>query len=126
MEYTFKNAPVSKEALGYIIGKKYAYILDTVEYTLDFGDTNEVNTSVDVWIGNTGNTYIDVFYRRMLGEPLYNRLAVAHFVIKKNGGTSLETAVTVTSDGTDDRCTTYKDIEIPNPKKLKKVLSCCM
>ena len=125
MEYTFKNAPVSKEALGHIIGKKYAYILDTVEYTFDFEDTKEVNTSVNVWIGNTGNTYIDVFYQRMLGELLYKRLAVAHFVIG-NGGTSLETAVTITSDGTDDRYIAYKDIEIPNPKKLKKVLSCCM
>lgn len=125
MKHTFNNELVSKEALEHIIGKKYAYILDAVEHTLDFGDTNEVSTSVDVWIGDTGITYIDVFYRRMLGEPLYNRLAVAHFVIKKSG-TSLETAVTITTDETDDRYTTYKDIEIPSPKKLEKVLSCCM
>ncbi len=125
MKYTFNNELVSKEALGHIIGKRYAYILDAVEHTLDFGDTNEANTSVDVWIGDTGITYIDVLYRRVLGEPLYKRLAVAHFVIKKNGGASLETAVTITTDETDERYTTYKDIEIPSPKKLEKVLSCC-
>ena len=125
MKYTFKNELVSKEALGYIIGKKYGYILDTVEYTFDLEDSEKVNVSVNVWIGDSGNIYIDVFYQRIMIELLYKRLAIAHFVIG-NGGTSLETVVTITSDGTDNRSVQYKDIEIPSPKKLKKVLLRCM
>lgn len=125
MRYTFKNELVSKEALGFIIGKKYAYILDTVEYVLDFEDNEKVNTSVDVWVGDSGNIYISVFYERTTIEPWYKRLACAHFVIEKKSS-SLEITVTTTSEDTEDRYTTYKDIEIPTSKKLQNVLIRCM
>ena len=125
MKYTFKNELVSKEALGFIIGKKYAYILDAVEYTFDWEDTEEVNTSVDVWIGDSGNIYISVFYQRTTIEPWYRRLAYAHFVIEKKSS-ALEITITTTSEGTEDRYTTYKDIEIPTSKKLQNVFLRCM
>ena len=125
MKYTFKNELVSKEALGRIIGKKYAYILDVVKYTFNWEDTDEMNTSVDVWVGDSGNIYISVFYQRNTIEPWHKRLACAHFVIEKKSST-LEITITVTSEGTEDRYTTYKSIEIPTSKKLEKVLLVCM
>ena len=125
MKYTFKNELVSKEALGFIIGKKYAYILDAVEYTFLLEDSDEVNTSVDVWVGGSGNIYISVFYQRTTIEPWYKRLAYAHFVIEKKAS-SLEITITSTSEGTEDKYTTYKDVEIPSSNKLHKVLLQCM
>jgi hypothetical protein len=127
MKYTFKNKPVEREVIEAIVPSRYRYILDKLEYVFSGMEDGNTTISVDLWLGmDSGNTYLDVFYQRMLGEPLYKRLAVAHFSIEKKGGTSLETIVTITNGETDDRYTTYLDIEIPSPKKLENVLLRCM
>ena len=129
INYTFKNETTSKEALKVIVGKRYSYILDTIDYlykdsagTNTIGDTCE--TRLDVWLGSSGTVYIDFFVKTT--SPEHYRYCHANFTLAK---TSKAMAITVKFqyDGaTEERYTSYKDIEIPKKENWLTVFLRCM
>ena len=129
ISYTFKNEVTSKEALKVIVGKRYSYILDPIDYlykdsagTTSQGSTCE--TKLDVWLGLGGTVYIDFFVKTPSDE--HYRYCYVNFVIGK-----IIKSLTVSVKfkyGTDaeERYTSYKDIEIPKKAKLETVFLRCM
>ena len=129
ISYTFKNEVTSKEALQIIVGKRYAYILDTIDYlyrdsagTNGYGFTCE--TSLNVWIGARETVYIDFFVKTASID--HHRYCHSSFVIDRDIK-SLEVSIAF-KNGTDieQRYISYKNIEIPNKTKLETVFMRCM
>lgn len=129
INYTFKNETTSKEALKVIVGKRYSYILDTIDYLYKDADYttldgNTCQTKLDVWLGSRGTVYIDFFVKTDSNE--HYRYCYANFVISK-----MIKSLTVSVKfkyGTDaeERYTSYKDIDIPKKEKLQTVFLRCM
>lgn len=129
INYTFKNEATSKEALKVIVGKRYSYILDTIDYLYrdSAGTTSQgftCETRLDVWLGSRGTVYIDFFVKTDSNE--HYRYCYANFVINRKIK-SLTVSVKF-KYGTDaeERYTSYKDIEIPKKEKLTTVFMRCM
>ena len=129
INYTFKNETTSREALKLIVGKRYSYILDTIDYlykdaagTTSQGFTCE--TRLDVWVGSRGTVYIDFFVKTTSTE--HYRYCYTNFVIDKTIK-SLTVSIKYQYDGaSEERYTSYKDIEIPKKTKLETVFLRCM
>ena len=129
INYTFKNETTSKDALKLIVGKRYSYILDTVDYlykdaagTTSQGFTCE--TRLDVWLGSRNTVYIDFFVKTTSSE--HYRYCYANFVIDSKMK-SLTVAIKFHyKGGEEERYTSYKDIEIPKKDKLQNVFLRCM
>lgn len=129
ISYTFKNEVTSKEALKVIVGKRYAYILDTIDYlykdadytTLD-GTTCE--TKLDAWLASSGTVYIDFFVKTTSDE--HYRYCYANFVINKKIKSLTVSVKFKYGDDTEQMYTSYRDIEIPKREKLTTVFLRCM
>ena len=129
INYTFKNETTSKEALKVIVGKRYSYILDVIDYLYkDSAGITEhgfiCETKLDVWLGSSGTVYIDFFVKTT--SPEHYRYCYANFTLSK---TERSTTVSVKYqyDGaSEERYTSYKDIEIPKKEKLLTVFLRCM
>ena len=130
ISYTFKNETTSKDALKLIVGKRYAYVLDTIDYLYkdSAGTTSQgftCETRLDVWIGSGGTVYIDFFVKTTSSE--HYRYCNANFVIDGKIK-SLTVAIKFHYQGgeKEERYTSYKDIEIPKKIKLETVFMRCM
>lgn len=129
INYTFENEKSSVKALKVIVGKRYSYILDIIDYlyrdaagTTSQGFTCE--TKLDVWLGSSGTVYIDFTVKTTSSE--HYRYCYANFVI--NGKIkSLTISIKFNyKGGEEERYTSYKDIEIPKKTKLETVFMRCM
>ena len=129
ISYTFENEVTSKEALRVIVGKRYAYILDTIDYL--YKESAGINfrgvtceTSLNVWIGARDTVYIDFFVKTT--STCHHRYCHSSFVIDRTIK-SLEVSIAFKNDtDIEQRYISYKDIEIPKKTKLETVFMRCM
>lgn len=129
ISYTFKGEITSKEALKVIVGKRYSYILDTIDYL--YKDSAGVNTigatcetRLDVWIGARDTVYIDFFVKTTSSTDY--RLCHANFVIDREMKGLTISIKRRFDDLSEVQYTSYKDIEIPKKEKLLTVFLRCM
>lgn len=129
INYTFENEKSSVKALKVIIGKRYAYILDTIDYlyrdssgTTSQGSTCE--TRLDVWLGSSGTVYIDFTVKTTSSE--HYRYCYANFVINSKIKSLTVSIKFHYKGGEEEQYTSYKDIEIPKKTKLETVFMRCM
>ena len=128
ISYTFKNQVSGIEALKAIVGKRYAYILDTIDTLYKYADYTTLQgtceTSLDVWIGSSGMVHID--FSVTTTDNKHYRYCYARFIIDK---TIKSLTVLVKFKYGNDRereYISYKDIEIPKKTKLGAVFMRCM
>lgn len=129
ISYTFKNEVTSKEALKVIVGKRYAYILDTIDYLYrdSAGTTSQgftCETRLDVWLGSRDAVYIDFFVKTDSNE--HYRYCYASFVINSKMKSLTVEIKFHYEGGEEERYISYKDIEIPKKDKLQNVFLRCM
>jgi len=129
INYTFKNETTSKEALKVIVGKRYAYILDTIDYLYkdSAGTTSQgftCETRLDVWTGARDTVYIDFFVKTTSDD--HHRYCYANFVIDKEIKSMTVSVNAKYGSYTEQRYVSYKDIEIPKREKLQTVFLRCM
>lgn len=129
INYTFKNEITSKEALKLIVGKRYAYILDTIDYLYkdSAGTTSQgftCETRLDVWLGSRGTVYIDFVVKTTSSE--HYRYCYANFVIDSKIKSLTVSIKFHYKGGEEGRYTSYRDIEIPKKTKLETVFMRCM
>ena len=128
INYTFKGEAASKEALKVIVGKRYSYILDTIDYLYKdaSGTTSQgfCETRLDVWLGLRNTRYID-FFVKTTGIEHY-RYCYAKFVIDKEIKSLIISVNAKYGSYAEQQYTSYRDIEIPKREKLQTVFLRCM
>jgi len=126
ISYTFKSQVSGIEALKAIVGKRYSYILDTINYLYREYQYDERRAlTVDVWKGTSGTIAIDITLVYTCEAMVQTSKAIV--TIARYGKTLEVRRHTVyTDEHVKPAITTYLDIEIPKKTKFEKVLLRCM